>query len=235
MSAEAVKTSDVSAESARQGTRSLGISRREAIERVSLLLGGVAFVGGDRLFAAVADAHAQSATASGAIGPFSAADVALLDDIADTILPETTTPGARAARTGAFMAVMVTDVYSVRDQETFRTGLGELDAACRTTHGVPFAQASAAARLALLEALDREQKAYMDARASQPASRAPLPPAAPATTPVHYFRMMKELALLGYFTSEIGYTRAMRYLESPGRYDPCAPYAPGEKIWANHA
>jgi hypothetical protein len=187
-----------------------------------MLLGGVALVGGDRLLAAVADAHAQSAAADAAIGAFSAADVSLLDDIADTILPATTTPGARAARTGAFMAVMVNDVYSLRDQEIFTNGLRELDAACRTAHGVPFAQATAAARLSLLEALDREQKAHTEARAG-------------ASLPRHYFRMMKELALLGYFTSEIGCTQALRYLESPGRYDPCAPYAPGEKIWAAHA
>ena len=53
--------------------------------------------------------------------------------------------------------------------------------------------------------------------------------------PTHYFRMMKELALLGYFTSEIGYTKAMRYVESPGRFDPCTPYAKGEPAWASHA
>ena len=53
--------------------------------------------------------------------------------------------------------------------------------------------------------------------------------------PAHYFRMMKELALLGYFTSEIGYTQAMRYVESPGRFDPCVPYEAGEKAWAPHA
>ncbi|MGI9262739.1 MAG: gluconate 2-dehydrogenase subunit 3 family protein, partial [Woeseiaceae bacterium] len=53
--------------------------------------------------------------------------------------------------------------------------------------------------------------------------------------PAHYFRMMKELTLLGYFTSEIGYTQAMRYVETPGRYDPCVPYTTGEKSWAPHA
>jgi len=47
--------------------------------------------------------------------------------------------------------------------------------------------------------------------------------------------MMKELALLGYFTSEIGYTKAMRYVESPGRFDPCTPYTKGEPAWAPHA
>jgi hypothetical protein len=56
-----------------------------------------------------------------------------------------------------------------------------------------------------------------------------------ADAPAHYFRMMKELALLGYFTSEIGYTQAMRYVETPGRFDPCVPYAPGEQAWAPHA
>ncbi|MGH7602926.1 MAG: gluconate 2-dehydrogenase subunit 3 family protein, partial [Gemmatimonadaceae bacterium] len=55
------------------------------------------------------------------------------------------------------------------------------------------------------------------------------------STPQHYFRMMKELALLGYFTSEIGCTVAQRYAETPGAYNPCAPYTPGEKSWAPHA
>ena len=53
--------------------------------------------------------------------------------------------------------------------------------------------------------------------------------------PVHFFRMLKELTLLGYFTSEIGYTQAMRYTETPGRFDPCVPYSPGDKSWADHA
>jgi hypothetical protein len=56
-----------------------------------------------------------------------------------------------------------------------------------------------------------------------------------AAPPSHYFRMMKELALLGYFTSEIGCTQAQRYVETPGHYDPCVPYTPGQKAWAPHA
>jgi hypothetical protein len=46
---------------------------------------------------------------------------------------------------------------------------------------------------------------------------------------------MKELTLLGYFTSEIGCKQALRYTETPGRFDPCAPLVPGEKSWARHA
>jgi hypothetical protein len=51
----------------------------------------------------------------------------------------------------------------------------------------------------------------------------------------HYFRMMKELTLLGYFTSEIGCTQAQRYVESPGRFEACLPYKAGERSWASHA
>ena len=47
--------------------------------------------------------------------------------------------------------------------------------------------------------------------------------------------MMKELTMSGFFTSEIGYTKAMRYIETPGRFDPCVEYKAGETIWAAHA
>jgi hypothetical protein len=95
-------------------------------------------------------------------------------------------------------------------------------------------QAPAAQRLSLVEALDREQHAVMEDRALKPRVRAPAAPSA-SDEPAHYFRLMKELTLLGYFTSEIGYTKAMRYIESPGRFDPNAPHSPGDKSWAPHA
>ncbi len=117
----------------------------------------------------------------------------------------------------------------------------------------------------MLTKLDREQKILSDARGAAGRKARGLPPAKPAEevepekflpdqrqeaakgadvgaaaaitaeTPAHYFRMMKELALLGYFTSEIGCTQAQRYVESPGRFDPCVAYTPGEKAWAPHA
>jgi hypothetical protein len=55
----------------------------------------------------------------------------------------------------------------------------------------------------------------------------------PADIPNHYFRMMKELTLLGYFTSEVGATKALRYIETPGHYDGCMPYKKGDKAWAD--
>jgi hypothetical protein len=239
------------------------MNRREAVRRVGLLLGGVTFVGGSALLTACGRDRA-SVAAGAAIGEFTPDDIALLDEIAETMLPETKTPGAKAAKTGAFMALMVTDTYEPRDQKIFRDGMRKLDETSQKANNASFMSATPQQRLALLETLDREQKTYSDAReaagrrAARPEVKAPdtgkaerrVPDpgqeAAPGTdvsasaaisadAPAHYFRMMKELALLGYFTSEIGYTQAQRYTESPGRFDPCVPYQPGEKAWAPHA
>jgi hypothetical protein len=190
------------------------IDRREAIRRVTTLLGGVALAGGSGLFTAVERAHARAAVSRAQVGSFTAQDIALLDEVADTILPETKTPGAKAAHVGAFMALMVTDTYDEGQQAIFRDGMRQLNEAS-------FMTATPAQRLALLERLDREQKAYMDARARG--------------APAHYFRLMKELTLLGYFTSEVGCTQALRYLETPGSFEPCVPYTPGQTAWAAHA
>ena len=212
-----------------------GITRRDAWRRVSVLLGGVALVGGERLFATTIDAGALEQAVAEGVGDFSAADVALLDEIAETILPATSTPGAKAAKTGAFMALMVTEAYKPRDQQIFRDGMRRLDEACRASaNGASFMLATPAQRLSLLEALDREQKTVMEERAEAPRSRAPAAVDDSDAVP-HYFRLMKELALLGYFTSEIGCTQAMRYIETPGRFEPCVEMTPGEKAWAPHA
>ena len=218
------------------------------------MLGGVTLIGGTKLLLAIERPRAPSGVN---IGEFTADDIAFLDEIAETILPATSTPGAKAAKTGAFMALMVTDVYGEDDQKRFRDGMRALDERCRKTHNVDFMSATPAQRLPLLTQIDREQKGYMDARdvkrrardleaagakvvqADAEAGVQALGPDAivqiTADSPAHYFRMMKELALLGYFTSEIGCKQAQRYEETPGSYEPCVPYKPGDRAWAAHA
>ena len=246
-----------------------GITRREAVGRVTALLGGIALVGGSSLMAACERENAgngrDTVAAGGKVGKFTSEDIAFLDEVADTILPTTAkSPGAKAAKTGAFMALMVTDTYESKDQDVFKDGIKKLDDASKKMHGdTGFMKATPAQRLALLTQVDRDAKAYMDARENARGSAANVEKAneqadkrvgdqrqenapgaeagaggATAVTkdsPTHWFRMMKELAMLGYFTSEVGYTKAMRYVESPGRYDGCAPYTAGEPAWAPHA
>lgn len=237
------------------------IGRREAIQRVTALLGGITLVGGSTLLAACERERTSArADSAGGVGEFTAEDIAFLDEVADTILPETGTPGAKAAKVGAFMALMVTDTYEPADRQRFREGMRQIDEESRKDNGKSFMEATPPQRLALLERLDREQKAQADARAvrsraakeeedakkadavlpdqrkeNAPGADANPAPAITADAPTHYFRMVKELTMLGYFTSEIGYTQALRYVESPGRFDPCVAYTPGERIWAPHA
>jgi hypothetical protein len=217
------------------------LNRREAIRRVSALLGGAAFVGGTGLLAAYEKA---SLPAEGAPGAFTAENIAFLDEIAETILPATKTPGAKAAKTGAFMALMVTDSYNPAEQKIFHEGMRKVDDAARKAHQVSFMDATPPQRIAVLTALDHEQKRVMDEREAAERRNKGLAPLAGGSAssetggpvqPAHYFRMMKQLTLLGYFTSEIGCTQAMRFVETPGRFDPCIPYTPGGPAWASHA
>lgn len=199
------------------------INRREAIKRVSALLGGVALIGSGALLTGCAGDRAPSIASAGApIGSFTVDDQALLAEVADTILPDTEkSPGAKAAGVGPFMAIMVTDCYTPADQAVFRAGMLSIDTACSALHQTTFMSATPEQRLMLLTALNQQQ--YDFTKTKKPEQ------------PSHYFRMMRELTMVGYFTSEIGYTNAMRYIESPGRFDPCVPYAAGETSWASHA
>lgn len=176
--------------------------------RLALLFGG-ALVGGDFL--------ARAATMSGKTVPlgFSPGEIALLDEIGETILPATDTPGAKAVGIGAFMAMMVDECYDDAQHTAFRQGLVDLDVRARQRFGRPFAQVAAAGRTVLLNALDAENRQAL---------RAP-------GRPAHYFQMFQQLTLLGYFTSEIGATQALRWVEVPGRYDGDAPYHPGDRAW----
>ncbi len=123
------------------------ITRREALRRVSLLLGGATLIGESAWLAGCAT-EAAPRPPSGQL--FSATEIALLDEIADTILPTTSTPGAKAAGVGPFMAVMVTDVYDAGQQKIFRDGLVTLRARVpdAVRHGLHVGQCRAAHRTA---------------------------------------------------------------------------------------
>ena len=200
-----------------------GMDRREALKRVTFMLGGIALVGSSGgLLTACTNADRNAVAKAGATGDFTADDIALLDEVSDTILPDTPkSPGAKAAKTGAFIALMVKDTYSPEDQKIFRDGMVALDEASKKANGgATFMKATPAQRTALLTTLDKEQFDFQKVRKEQPQ---------------HYFRMIKELTMLGFFTSEIGYNKAMRYKESPGPFQPCVPYTKGDPAWAAHA
>ena len=190
------------------------MNRREALAAVSVLLGGT--VVGSQAFLSGCS-PAGSGKVSG--GVLRTADQALLDEIGETIIPTTPdSPGAKAAKIGEFMNTMVTDCYSPVEQKTFRAGLPKLKAAAKEKYEKDFATLSPTERHEFLLTLEDEATTYQATRLSDD----------PET---HYYTMIKQLTVWGYFTSEPGATKALRYVAVPGRWDPCIPYN-GEKAWA---
>src|SRR2546426_12687817 len=83
------------------------IDRREAIRRVTILLGGVALVGGSGLLTACENAQRRAATSQGGAGEITAEDIDLLDAVAGTDLPQTKNTGAKDARSGEVPGIVV--------------------------------------------------------------------------------------------------------------------------------
>jgi len=200
------------------------MNRRDALARVALLMGG-AVIGADYFLTGCSPASTdkdKAQTKTAAKGPLkdilNPEQTAYLTEVSDTILPATKTPGAKAANVGAFMNVMVRDCYTPADQEIFTKGLTQLEEASQKMNGKGFLASTPAQRTALLTTLDAEQKNYAKTKTPE--------------QPNHYFRMIKELTLLGFFTSEVGATQVLRYLPVPGKYDGNVPYKKGDRAWA---
>ena len=186
------------------------MNRRDAVQHISLLLGGT-IVGGQ---AFLLGCKSKTAKEQG----FTADNIAYLNEIADTILPTTKTPGAKAANVGKFMTVMVNDCYEEKNQKVFKDGMDKVNDLSQKQFDKQFMEASPEQRLKLLISLDAEQKEYTKNKKKE--------------DDPHYFRLMKELTLLGYFNSEIGATQARRYVPVPGRFDACIPYKKGDKAFS---
>jgi hypothetical protein len=145
----------------------------------------------------------------------------MISVLAEMIIPATDTPGAIDAGVPAFIEMMVADWYTDTERQIFLDGLAELDAFCRTAYGTDFLGCSADQRVAALQAAEKKAASYVS----------PLPPgffAAMAKliderTP--FFAKLKELTVIGFFSSETGATKFLNYNPMPMRYDGDFDYA----------
>lgn len=228
------------------------ITRREALRRTAWLLGGAISAptlagvmtgcGGDR--------------AGGSRKVLTAGQLALVGTIAEHIIPETDTPGAKAVHVDRFIDEMLASYYPEEERALFLTGLADVDERARQAHGRPFLECTPEQQLDLLLQLDRESFAPARPRPEEPAEPdvrerteggdSPLPPEAEADTVrwIHgesrspdgarlpFFRTMKELTVVGYYTSEVGATVELRHEAVPGRYEGCVPFSRIGRTWA---
>lgn len=188
------------------------MNRRDAINRVAWILGGTV-VGAELFLSGCTNSSAHHEDEF-----FTHHRLALLNEIGETILPTTSTPGAKAANVAAFMAAMVLDCYKPEEQKAFKQGLEAFEEECHRIYGGSFVGLSLEERTTFLKRLEKEAQEYNEDK--------------PNYGTWHYFSMIRQLTMLGYFTSEVACTKAMRYLPVPGRYDGNYPYKKGDKIWA---
>ncbi|HET9862506.1 MAG TPA: gluconate 2-dehydrogenase subunit 3 family protein [Steroidobacteraceae bacterium] len=178
------------------------LERRQILRRAAWLLGGA-------ISAPAALAVLQGCSAKQQPGEAPAPrllDVpalALVAEIAETMIPKTDTAGAKEAGVAAFIDLALDGLYPVEDQRRFKAGLAEFDAAARAS-GTPFLEQDAPARARFVkQALE----------AALAGEREPRP----------FILVFRELALLGYFTSKVGITENMEYVPVPTAYHGCVP------------
>ena len=187
------------------------MNRRELLKMVAVATGGVV-IGGEFFLAGCKNPEAGV----GETATFTESDIAFLDEVAETIFPKTSTPGAKDAKVGQFMTVMVTDCYEEKDQKAFREGMKKIDEACQKMHGHSFMKASPEHRHELLVSIDKERTDHQKNKNRE--------------DPNHYFQYFKQLTIMGYFTSKEGREGATNYQPVPGKYIGDVPYKKGDKV-----
>ncbi|WP_353718156.1 gluconate 2-dehydrogenase subunit 3 family protein [Dyadobacter sp. 676] len=198
------------------------MKRRDALGRVALLMGGT--LSAPTMLAFLEGCKSSTESASAMTFPFSADRKALVSEVAEIIIPKTDTPGAKDAKVGEFIEMMLKDCYGAKDQESFNKGLAELEKK-------DFLKAKPEEQTKILKDMEASAKEEI-AKAGEEKKKYTEAGKEYTDAGVPFFRLMKELTLLGYFTSEPGATQALEYVAVPGRYDGCIDLKPGQKNWA---
>lgn len=187
------------------------MNRRDSLKGLGLL------VGGNLLAPAVLADFLQTAAAikegkrSWTPQLLNGPQALLLPELVEVIIPATDTPGAKAALVHVFIDLYVKDCYPKAQQEVFLKGLDNLDGVSRRQTGRAFLQLAKAERLGLLTQMEKESW-EKDEAAEQ-----------------SFIKMLKNLTLMGFFSSQAGVTRATSYVRSPGPFEGCIDLKPGQK------
>ncbi len=193
------------------------IDRRELLHRASMLLGGAitASAASGILAGCVSTPVADTADGAAKTGFLNAEETSIISAMAEQIIPRTDTPGAIDAGVPNFIDRMVSGYYQPKEKEIIRAGLRQAATDAMELRGKSFADLAPGDQVALMREYDRE--AYK-----------PLP----ANSDPHFFRMVKELTVLGYGTSKEGATKLMYYNQTPGPFRGDVPYSELGKVSA---
>jgi gluconate 2-dehydrogenase gamma chain len=185
------------------------VNRRDAVKAIGVLLGTAVTPSVARAISAGYRAPAPGAP----LRVLTRYQSELLATLTELIIPATDTPGARAARVDAFIDGLLADVFTAEERDRLVAGLADVDARAQAAHGATFLKTTPEQQIALLTVMQGEARAV----SSQGRSRS-----GPQSRP--FFPWLKELTLVGYYTSEIGASQELRYVHVAGRYDGDVPY-----------
>ncbi len=193
------------------------MDRREALKRTAWIMGGA-------VSAPAIMGILNGCTAKPTIDwkpVFLSSDQGILvTQVAEIIIPKTDTPGAKDVGVPGFIDNIVKDCFTKEDQDNFLNGLKAFDEEAKKEYGDPFAELDAKDQEAFVKKLhDAAVKAEKE---TTPAPKRP------------FILHMKELTMLGFFTSEPGATQVLQYSPVPGAYKGCVPLkeAGNGKTWA---
>ena len=206
------------------------INRREALRRSSYILGGALSAS---TMAAVMSGCKPSTTTPDWLPEHLAPDQAnTVAEIAERIIPTTSTPGAKTAMVDRYIDSYLKDVATQEIQAEFNAGLSELEGVAKTKFKKRFVELSDVDKdVVLREIAGAPNKRQTDAeRAAELANEGER--SITMNDQERFFNLMRELTITGYFTSEIGATQALKFDPIPGDYVGCVPYAEVGGAWA---
>jgi glucoside 3-dehydrogenase (cytochrome c) hitch-hiker subunit len=166
------------------------------------------------MFQAVHESLSQQAALK-SLNPHQDATVTVISEL---IIPQTDTPGAKAARVNEFIDLILSEWYDEDEKSTFLTGLSDVDARARDLFGKDFVDCGQKSQVEILQALDDE---VASAREPDRRRRRNLPPER------NFFFMIKQLTLIGYYTSQIGFEQELHGEIIPSRHAGCVPLEEG--------
>ena len=185
-------------------------STKRTLHRRELLRRAIYIAGGAAALAAFGNGEALAAAAPAAAPYFSAERMMLLTAIADTMIPATDTAGAVAAGAAAFVDAMMANWASQNTRANVESTLQMIDVAAISEFGMGFANLGATNRNMVLKPYDANAIRTFDPG---------------------YVRL-KELILSGYYLSEFGATKELRYIHAPGAWRADVPFAEIGRAWA---
>jgi hypothetical protein len=196
-------------------SQSEDLTRRQALRRVGALLGGVVSA---PTVAGVLSGCRRQGGSDWTPSVLSAAQNEMIDTMAEIMIPATDTPGASAANVNRFIDAIVGESWLEADRKRFMSGLEKAQARAKESYGAPFGELSAEQQTAFVAELDEE---HFGPDAEEPDREEP-----------PFYRSLKELVIVGYYTSEVGATQELRTNIVPGYYDGDVPYEEIGRAWS---